>query len=139
MEEKIEREQRLSELIHGNGELILIIEDDENVRNYFKIVLEEAKYRVIESRNGVEDVEKYLENRDNIKLVILDLIMPLKNGKETLDEIKKINPAQKYIFVSGYPAEIMFEKGIIDREIEFLNKPISPTLLLQKIKEVLSS
>lgn len=139
LEEKIEREQRLSELIHGNGELILIIEDDENVRNYFKIVLEEAKYRVIEARNGVEGVEKYLENRDNIKLVILDLIMPLKNGKETLDEIKKINPAQKYIFVSGYPAEIMFEKGIIDREIEFLNKPISPTLLLQKIKEVLSS
>lgn len=70
--------------------------------------------------------------RDNIKLVILDLIMHLKNGKETMDEIKKINPAQKYIFVSGYPAEIIFEKGIIDREIEFLSNPVSPMVLLKK-------
>lgn len=131
--------QKVSEITYGSGELILLIEDDDNVRNYLKKALEHGNYQIVEARNGFEGIEKYLLNKDKIKLVILDIIMPLKNGKETLDEIKKIEPSQKYIFISGYPSEIIFEKGMVDSNIEFLSKPISPMVLLQKVKEVLSS
>ncbi|MCS7202822.1 MAG: response regulator [Thermodesulfovibrio sp.] len=73
-----------------------------------------------------------------MQLVLLDLIMPVKDGKEALEEIKSIKPEIKYIFMSGYTSDIIFERGIIDKEIEYLSKPISPATLLQKMKKVLS-
>lgn len=124
--------------LHGEGETILLIEDDEHVRDYMKLVLHQAHYNVIEAKNGQEGIDKFLKNKDSIKLLILDAIMPVKDGKETLQEIKKIKPEVKYIFISGYSADIIFEKGIMNEKIEYLSKPISPTTLLRKVKEVLS-
>lgn len=124
--------------LKGEGETILLVEDDESVRSYMKTVLEEANYRVIEAKNGQEGIDKFIENKDIIQLVLLDVIMPVKNGKEALEEIKNINPYVKYIFMSGYTSDMIFERGIIDKEIEYLSKPISPVALLQKVKEVLS-
>lgn len=142
IEEKIEIEKKESPVdlnyFKGAGETILLVEDDENARDYIKIVLQEANYRVIEAKNGQEGVDKFLENKDNIQLIILDVIMPVKNGKETIEEIQKIKPKIKHIFISGYTSDIISERGIIDKEIEYLSKPISPITLLQKVKSVLS-
>lgn len=139
---EIEKQKSISEdsfdTIVGNGEVILLIEDDENVRNYIKTVLEEVNYRVIEAKNGQEGIDKFIENIEIIQLILLDLIMPTKNGKEIMEEIQKINSRIKHIFMSGYTSDIIFERGIIDKEIEYLAKPISPINLLQKVKEVLS-
>ncbi|MCX7987922.1 MAG: response regulator, partial [Thermodesulfovibrio sp.] len=114
------------------------VEDDESVRNYMKTVLEEANYRVIEAKNGQEGIDKFIENKDIIQLVLLDVIIPVKNGKEVSEEIKIIKPEIKYIFMSGYTSDIIFERGIIEKDIEYLSKPISPVALIQKVKEVLS-
>lgn len=142
IEEKVEIEKKESpvhlDYFKGAGETILLVEDDENARNYIKIVLQEANYRVIEAKNGQEGIDKFFQNKDNIQLIILDVIMPVKNGRETLLEIEKINPQIKHIFISGYTSDIIFERGLIDKEIEYLSKPISPITLLQKVKSVLS-
>lgn len=137
-EEIIKKETPLDwSLLKGEGETILVVEDDESVRAYITTVLKEANYDVIEATNGQEGIEKFIENKDKIELVILDVIMPVKNGRETIEEIKKINPEVKYIFISGYTSDILFEKGIFEEEIEYLSKPIAPFELLQKVKEVL--
>lgn len=137
-EEIIKKETPLDwSLLKGEGETILVVEDDETVRAYMTTVLKEANYDVIEATNGQEGIEKFIENKDKIELVILDVIMPVKNGRETIEEIKKINPEVKYIFISGYTSDILFEKGIFEEEIEYLSKPIAPFELLQKVKEVL--
>lgn len=134
-----ERVDDMSDSLFGNQELILVIEDDPSVRDYFRVVLKEANYRVVEAHTGVEGIQRYLENRDRVSLVILDLILPLKDGIEVLNEIRMINPNQRYLLVSGYPSEIVFEKGLLKGDVEFLCKPISPTVLLRKVKELVKS
>ena len=76
-------------------------------------------------------------NHNNIQLLILDVIMPRKNGKECYDEIRKSTPDIKAIFTSGYTANIIHKKGILEEGIDLILKPVSPNQLLRKIREVL--
>lgn len=89
--------------IHANGtETILIADDEREIRASASSLLEELGYHVIEAANGAEAVVKFMENKDSIQLVILDMMMPKKNGKEVFDEIKRVRPDIKTIFASGY-------------------------------------
>jgi hypothetical protein len=65
------------------------------------------------------------------------MVMPKKNGKETLDEIRKIKPGTKAVFISGYSADIISKKGKLEEGTEFIAKPFKRDDLLQKIREVL--
>jgi CheY-like chemotaxis protein len=82
-------------------------------------------------------VARFLERKDEIHLVILDVIMPKKNGREVYEELRKVRPDLKALFMSGYTADIVREKGILDEGLVFLDKPIAPQLLLKKVREVL--
>jgi two-component system cell cycle sensor histidine kinase/response regulator CckA len=75
--------------------------------------------------------------KDGIQLLILDLIMPKKSGKEAYDEIKKIRPDVKALFTSGYAIDIIKRKGLLEEGFNFISKPISPKGLLRKVREVL--
>ncbi|MBF8251003.1 MAG: sensor histidine kinase response regulator, PAS, PAS and PAS, partial [Deltaproteobacteria bacterium] len=118
-------------------ETVLVAEDDKSVMKLSKTLLETFGYTVIEAVNGEEAVQKYMENKDMIKLLILDVIMPKKNGKDAYEEIKKITPEARAIFMSGYTADIMHTKGIIENGMVFISKPISPTDFIKKVREVL--
>jgi DNA-binding response OmpR family regulator len=63
--------------------------------------------------------------------------MPKKNGREVYAEIRKMNPDIKVLFFSGYPADLIHKEGILDAGLNFLNKPLSLTDLLRKVREVL--
>ena len=121
----------------GDNETILIAEDESDVRKILKIMLEDFGYKIIEAFDGEDAVKKFMLNKDEIALVILDVIMPKKNGKEAYDEINILSPEVKALFISGYTAEIVHKKGILDREINFISKPVSPNELLKKVREVL--
>jgi PAS domain S-box-containing protein len=123
----------------GGAETLLIAEDDTSVRNLMKSVLQGSGYYVIEASDGEEAIQKYRGNRDAIQLLILDVIMPRKNGRETYDEIRKTHPAVKALFTSGYTAEIIHKKGILEDGVNFLSKPVSPNELLNKVKDLLDS
>lgn len=118
-------------------ETVLVAEDDANVRKLSKTLLETFGYTVIEVVNGEEAVQKYLENKDAIKLIVLDVIMPRKNGMEAYEEIKKIAPEVRVIFMSGYTADVMQTKEIIENGLDFVSKPILPAEFIKKIREVL--
>jgi two-component system cell cycle sensor histidine kinase/response regulator CckA len=72
-----------------------------------------------------------------IKILVFDIIMPKKNGKEAYLEIKKMRPDIKALFVSGYTADIIHQKGILETGLDFIVKPIAPSDFLKKVREVL--
>jgi DNA-binding response OmpR family regulator len=102
-----------------------------------KEVLEKFGYSVIEAIDGEDAVKRFKENKDKIQLLILDVIMPKKNGKQVYDEIMELKPDAKVIFSSGYTANIIQKKGILEEGIDFLLKPVSPQELLRKVREAL--
>lgn len=121
----------------GGTETILLAEDDISVRDLTSTILQNYGYRVIEAVDGQDAVSKYAKNSDRVALVILDGIMPKKNGREAYEEMLAINPAIKTIFLSGYAEDIIGRHGLPDQSINFILKPVSPTNLLKRIREVL--
>ncbi|MFO0794517.1 MAG: PAS domain S-box protein [Candidatus Brocadiaceae bacterium] len=121
----------------GGNETILLAEDEEEVRRLTKTVLENAGYTVIEAVNGMDAINKFTLYRDKIRLLVLDVIMPEKNGKEAYDSIKELQPDIKAIFMSGYSENMVHKKGIIKKGLHYISKPLTPTDLLRKVREVL--
>jgi PAS domain S-box-containing protein len=119
------------------AEAILVAEDDPAVRRLTKQILNQFGYSVIEAIDGEDAVKKFKDNQERIKLLLLDVIMPKKNGKEVYDEIRVIRSDIKTIFVSGYARDLMQDKGVHDSGPDFIQKPILPKNLLEKIRVVL--
>ncbi len=118
-------------------EIVLMAEDDEKSRELFKSMLTHDGCKVHEARDGEDAIRKFLENKDEIGLLLFDLIMPKKNGKEAYDIIKKIRPDIKVIFMSGYSDELIEKTGIALEGISFISKPVEPDKLLTLVKEEL--
>jgi two-component system cell cycle sensor histidine kinase/response regulator CckA len=138
IKEKMKEIERKPEPRPKSGtETILIGEDDSNVRELTRCLLEEFGYRVLEAVDGFDTVEKFRSNRDKIQLVILDVIMPRKNGRDVYEEITRIKPGVKTIFLSGYASDILTSKGIFQDGLNFLIKPVLPGVFLNKVREVL--
>ena len=123
--------------VKGGSETILVIEDDADVRKMMITVLSDQGYTILEAANGETAIRVFDEHKDATSLVILDVVMPGKNGREVLDVIARLNPLIKAIFVSGYTGDIVLDKGVQEDGVDFLEKPISVAKLLSKIREVL--
>jgi PAS domain S-box-containing protein len=121
----------------GGTETLLVAEDDEIVRNYITSALSQFGYTVIQAENGEDAVKKFMANRGAIKLVLLDVMMPKKNGKEVYDKIRIFEPDIRALFLSGYSADIMNKKGLLEKGFNFLYKPIPMGDLLRKVREIL--
>jgi len=122
----------------GEGhETILVAEDDVTIRQLTRTILGEFGYSVIEAVDGEDAVAKFRKHQEDIQLVILDVVMPKKNGREVHDEIAALKPAVKTIYISGYNADIVRKKGITDDAANFLLKPLSPMDLLHTVRRIL--
>jgi PAS domain S-box-containing protein len=133
-----EEEQRALEVaVTGGKETILVAEDDEMVRNLTRRVLTEAGYTVITATDGSDAQVKFAEHRAAIDLLIFDLIMPKINGKDAFDEIHKNRPGIKVIFSSGYAPETIKHKISLGEDVYLIAKPVSPRVLLRKVRAVL--
>ncbi len=134
-EEKLKPSEVATEAIRGN-ETVLLAEDDNDIRELAKAFLERSGYRVIDAADGEDALNKFRTNKDEIRLLILDEIMPKKNGNEVCAEIKQMNPDIKVIFTSGYNAATL-DEGEMEEGFNFVPKPYSPGELLKKVREVL--
>lgn len=123
--------------IQPGGEIILVAEDNPAVRSLMLEVLRMQDYVVIEATDGEEAIRVFRENQDKIDLVILDAVMPRKNGMEACEAIKKARAETRVLLMSGYAEDIVFNKGVEDKTVEFVSKPLSPEELLKKVREVL--
>jgi CheY-like chemotaxis protein len=130
-------DRSIDELPRGRSETILVAEDDETLRKLTDSVLVQFGYAVILAEDGDDAIEKFKAAKDVIQLVILDMLMPGKNGKEVYDAIKVLKPEIRVLFASGYAADILDTKDILHAQFDFVMKPISPIELLHKIREIL--
>jgi DNA-binding response OmpR family regulator len=80
-----------------------------------------------------------MENQEAIGMLVLDVIMPRKNGKAVFDEVRKARPDMKALFISGYTADMIQKKGVLEEGLHFVPKPVSLKVLLKKVREVLDS
>jgi PAS domain S-box-containing protein len=123
--------------IKGGAETILIVENDRDVRHMLARILESHGYTIIEAVDGDDAIRVHREHKDKVDLIILDVVMSGKYGKEALAEIARTAPRVKAIFTSGYTGDVVIDKGIQSESVDLLKKPLSATALLAKVREVL--
>jgi CheY-like chemotaxis protein len=123
--------------IQKGTETVLLAEDNPVVRGLAKEILAISGYTVIEAENGEDAICAFEEHKDAVDLMVLDVVMPKKNGKEVFDEIKKVRPDIKVLFMSGYTGDVVLDKGVHGDEVNFISKPLAPQELLQKVREIL--
>jgi PAS domain S-box-containing protein len=118
-------------------ELILVAEDEPAVRELVAGILTGFGYRVLLACDGEEAVAVFREHQNEIKLVLMDVIMPRMSGKAACDQISLQKPDIKVIFTSGYTADAIRSKGDLGPGVELVLKPVQPLFLLRKVREVL--
>ncbi len=134
---KIEPEEKLTTRLEGGDQLILMVDDETLVLEVGEKMLEKLGYRVLMARSGQEALEIFERHRDQIDLIILDMVMPDMGGSETFDKIRDIKPDANVLLSSGYSlngqAIRILNKGCRG----FIQKPFSLHELSQKLKEIL--
>jgi CheY-like chemotaxis protein len=119
-------------------ETVLIVEDEEELLQLACSALEGYQYSVLSAKSPVEALT-FCELYDKkIDLLITDVIMPGMNGKELKERIETLHPEIKTLFMSGYAADIVANRGILDDGIQFLPKPFTPLLLARKVRVLLN-
>jgi DNA-binding response OmpR family regulator len=134
--EPVEHVPRKEDAATGT-ETVLIAEDDDTIRELMRATLERAGYTVIEAVDGEDAVQKFLVNRDRVGLLLFDVIMPGKSGKEAYEEIRAVCPGVKVLFISGYVSDDIRSKAMLGEEHPLIHKPVAPRELLKKIREAL--
>ena len=122
----------------GSG-MVLVIDDEESVRNVAKIRLEQIGFNVIEAVDGQEAVEIFRDRSDEIDCVLLDLTMPRMDGEECFCELRKIRKDIRVLIYSGYSVEEIAQKFVDQGVNEFLQKPFNLKTLRDKMRKVFES
>ena len=122
--------------IRGGVETILVAEDNADVRNLVFDILTSSGYQVLLAVDGEDAVQQFRTQPAEIDLVIIDVIMPKLNGKEALGKMSALKPGLKALYMSGYTADVIHAKGTIDLDVDFISKPLAPTILLRKVREI---
>jgi PAS domain S-box-containing protein len=130
-------EEQRSELLPGQGEWILVAEDEESIRDVTFSTLETYGYKVLTANDGAEAVAAYAENMDKIKVILMDMMMPVMDGQASIRAIRRVNPEVKIIAVSGLTEKDRLAK-VADYTNAFLPKPYTTEKLLKTIHEVIS-
>lgn len=121
----------------GQG-AVLVVDDEEMVRNLMATVLEDAGFEVLTASDGVEALEVFEANADSIRLILLDMMMPRMNGEEVYTEIRAKRPDTSIILMSGFSEE-QVTRGIPEDDARFLKKPFQIGALLDTVQKVLDS
>jgi CheY-like chemotaxis protein len=101
------------------------------------VLLEGVGYTVIEAGDGEEALKAFIEHKDVIQMLILDIIMPIKNGKEVFENIRELKPQVKALFISGYTSDMVHQKKIVEDGFDVISKPVSSVKFLTKVREIL--
>ncbi len=135
-EVKKEGEEQLN-LCIGHGELILVAEDEGPIREITSSILDTYGYKVLAADDGEKAVALYAQNKDKIKVVLMDMMMPIMDGHASIRAIHKINPEVKVIAVSGLAEKDKHAKFGSSHIKAFLSKPYTAQRLLKTIHEVI--
>ena len=128
--------EEIEELPRGNGELILVVDDEAPIRAICKNILETYNYRVLSARDGIEAIALYSQHQNEIEVVLMDIMMPSIDGKVAIRTLKKIKPQVKIIAVSGLVTKEIGSE-LKDYCFTFLAKPYTTEALLKTIHQAI--
>ena len=121
----------------GGSETVLLVEDEESVRQLVRDTLASKGYHVIEAANGEAGLKISHEHRGNIEVLITDVVMPGMGGRELAKRVAAERPAIKVLFLSGYTEDAIIHEGVLEPGTAFLQKPFTLQMLSRKVREVL--
>jgi PAS domain S-box-containing protein len=124
------------EVPQGQG-TILLVEDEELVRNLAGEILRMKGYEVLTAANGIEALRICAEHAGQIDLMVTDVVMPHMGGRELAERVGLVRPETKVLYMSGYTDDAVVRHGILDEQVSFIQKPFSPDLFALKVREVL--
>jgi two-component system cell cycle sensor histidine kinase/response regulator CckA len=125
--------------VTGGSETVLIAEDEEAVRVLTRLALQREGYTVLEARNGHDALEIAQHHAGAIHLLLTDLVMPKMSGRFLAEQLARLRPNVKVLYVSGYMDDAIIRHGLMMASTAFLQKPFSPDALAQKVREVLDT
>lgn len=120
----------------GSG-TVLVADDNAELRVFVREMLETRGFQVIEAVDGEDALSKFIAH-DHISLVVLDSVMPKKNGRQVCDAMRAAKPEMKALFISGYTTDTVLEKGIEEGEVDFMRKPLDPEVFVEKVREMIA-
>jgi len=121
----------------GHGEIILVVEDEASILKLAKRILEELGYTVLTAQSPSQALRLVKERPIEIELLITDVVMPEMNGKELSNRLQEACPRLKTLFMSGYTANVIAHRGILDEGVNFIQKPFSTESIAIKVWEAL--
>jgi CheY-like chemotaxis protein len=125
--------------VQNGSETILFAEDDEVLRALGARVLARFGYKVLVARTGKEALQIVAEHSGTIDLIATDVVMPEMNGRQLVEKVIEARPGIRVLFMSGYTDDEVMRRGVIEGQTAFLQKPFTPDLLAQKVREVLDA
>jgi CheY-like chemotaxis protein len=134
--EEIEQADEPSGSDRGNGETVLVVEDDDGVRQYASEILRDLNYQILEARDAASAL-RLLDAEKPFDLLLTDVVLPGKNGRELATEIENRRPGVKVIFMTGYSRNAIVHHGRLDPGTELITKPLIEGVLARKIRQVL--
>ncbi len=121
----------------GGTETVLLVEDEDSVRDLCFQILERLGYKVLRGANGTEAIAVGQKYAEQIDLLLTDVVMPGMSGAELAKKLVLQDPKMKVLFTSGYTDEAITRHGILDEGVSFIGKPYTPLALARKVREVL--
>jgi nitrogen-specific signal transduction histidine kinase len=125
------------EAAEGGRETILLVEDEEAVRKLSRTVLEKNGYTVIEAGSGEEALAAISTLRCGVRLLLSDVVMPQMSGPELGRRVREICPGVRILYMSGYAQSSVVHHGVLDPEVDLIQKPFMASALLRRVREVL--
>ena len=122
----------------GGSETILLVEDEPAILKMTRMMLERKGYTVLSAATPAEAVKKAKNYSNAIDLLMTDVVMPEMNGRDLAEHITTLYPNIQLLFMSGYTANVIAQKGFLDEELAFIQKPFSTIDLAEKLREVLN-
>ena len=123
--------------IQRGTETVLLVEDEPLVRDIAKSALSDQGYQVLEAEHGEEALVVAREHGAEIQLVLTDVVMPKMGGRELVEQLRKVRPAIRVLYMSGYTAASIDEQDVVEPGTSFLRKPFALAEMLGKVREVL--
>jgi len=121
----------------GGNETILLVEDEDAVRNVTVKILRKLGYTVLVAADGKQALELARENSGTIHLLLTDVVMPKMNGKQLAETLKASYPEMAILFISGYTEHTAIRHGLLEKGVAFLPKPFTKDVLAKKLRELL--
>jgi PAS domain S-box-containing protein len=134
-----EKSQEPGEAIPGGFETILLVEDNDQVRRMTGSILKKRGYHILQAENGKKALSLLNRHGTPVHLLLTDVVMPEMNGKDLYIEASKIQPDIRVLYMSGYTDDVIAHRGVLDQDIDFIQKPFSVRGLTTKVRDVLDA